>query len=118
MQIYRLGSGDRVSSELRTRAESVLWANVPNVSFIVELELERPGSSRYLPPHGIHLAIPQVASAPAPPAVKTAPTPQPAQNTGEPVSESGASDEAKLIGTMRSATQEEEGQVLWRRWPN
>lgn len=117
-QLYQLGSGSKVSSELRTRAESVLWANVPNTSFVVELELERPGSGRYLPSRGPQFQIPQVAAAPPPPA-PPATAAQTAQNAGDSAKNaSNAAAEPALIGKMRSATQQEEGQVLWKRWPN
>src|SRR2546423_10782498 len=49
-QVYQVQHDGQVQSELRTHPEPVLWANSPNQSIAVELELARPGSSRVLPP--------------------------------------------------------------------
>jgi hypothetical protein len=62
-QLYQVSGGDRVQSELRTRPEPILKAAAPHGSFAVELELERPGSDRFMLPHGPGVAVPQVAVA-------------------------------------------------------
>jgi hypothetical protein len=49
-QLYRVTGRRGVQSELRVRPEAVLWSNSPHGSFIVELELARPGSTRVLAP--------------------------------------------------------------------
>lgn len=46
-QLFRLGRGDQLKSQLRTRTESVLWSNTPHRSFLVELELERPDTAHF-----------------------------------------------------------------------
>ena len=42
-QLYQLKHEGRVQGELRTRPASVLWSTSPHTSFVVELELARPG---------------------------------------------------------------------------
>jgi hypothetical protein len=103
-QLYQVTRSRRVQSELRTRPESVLWTTAPHRSFAVELELARPGSNRFLPPRGPKLDIPQVASSTTP---ASAPESTAKSNSAE-----------SYLDKFRHATPEEEGQVLWRRWPN
>ena len=47
-QLYQVKWNGKPISELRIRPASVLWANTPHSSFEVQLELERPGSGRFL----------------------------------------------------------------------
>ncbi|MCO6047251.1 hypothetical protein NG895_25405 [Aeoliella sp. ICT_H6.2] len=47
-QLFRVDREGVVESELRTQPESVLWATSPHTSFSVDLELNRPGSGRYV----------------------------------------------------------------------
>lgn len=47
-QLYRVERSGRVESELVTRPESVLWSTSPHGSFAVQLEINRPGSDRYV----------------------------------------------------------------------
>jgi hypothetical protein len=103
-QLYQVKRSRRIQSELRTRPESVLWTTSPHGSFAVELELARPGSKRLLPPRAPSLQIPQVASA-----VSTA--------TSASADASGLSS-GSYLDKLRYATPQEEGQVLWKRWPN
>jgi hypothetical protein len=101
-QLYQVKHGRRIQSELRTRPEPVLWSTSPHGSIAVELELARPGSKRMLPLRPPELDIPQgsaVASTPAD-------------------SSSTESSGDSYFDKMRYATPQEEGQVLWRRWPN
>ena len=105
-QLYEVKRGRRVQSELRTRPESVLWSTSPHGSFVVELELARPGSKRVLPPRGSGLQIPPVAAgAPAAGSANTA------KGGAESTSQS-------YLDKLRYATPQEESQVLWKRWPN
>ena len=102
-QVYQVAHSGRVQSELRTRPESVLDSKLPHSSIAVELELARPGSRRFLPPRGPQLAIPQAAS---PPTSAVAPT------------ETGGVGAGSYFDKVRYATPQEEGHVLWKRWPN
>jgi hypothetical protein len=110
-QLYQIRRSGRVQSELRTYPEPVLWTTAPHGSIAVELELERPGSIRYLPPRTPRLEIPEVASATVRPAGSAA------ANASEGSAEAGGQQPA-LVGNVRSATPAEEVQVLWKRWPN
>ncbi len=47
-QVYQVKWNGRAQSELRVRPAAVMWASAPHASYEVRLELERPGSSRYL----------------------------------------------------------------------
>ncbi|OHB79304.1 MAG: hypothetical protein A2W31_15780 [Planctomycetes bacterium RBG_16_64_10] len=47
-QLYQVRWNGKPISELRIRPAAVLWASTPHASFQVELELERPGSGRFL----------------------------------------------------------------------
>jgi hypothetical protein len=105
-QVYQVKRGDRVQSELRTRPEAVLWSTAPHSSVVVELELARPGSKRLLPPRVPALEIPQVAS--------STPTATPSNGTAV----NGSSSADSYFDQIRHATPQEEGQVLWKRWPN
>jgi hypothetical protein len=101
-QLYQTKRGRRVQSELRTRPEPVQWTTSPHGSIAVELELARPGSRRVLPPRPSPLDIPPPATAAAAPADGAD-----AKSTGD-----------SYFDSMRYATPQEEGQVLWKRWPN
>jgi len=105
-QLYQVKRGRRVQSELRTRSEPVLWSTSPHASFAVELELARPGSKRLLPPRAPSLEITQAASV-----TDTASTP--GDSTDSPDDSAGS-----YLDKVRYATPQEEGQVLWKRWPN
>jgi hypothetical protein len=80
-QLFRVESGGRVQSELKTWPESVLWSTSPHDSFTIDLEINRPGSGRTverpLPP----LQAIQTPPAPLPPL----PGQQPPQPPGKPV---------------------------------
>ncbi|HEX2473153.1 MAG TPA: DUF6690 family protein [Lacipirellulaceae bacterium] len=101
-QLYQVRRGSRIQSELRTRTEPVLWSTSPHGSIAVELELARPGSKRMLPLRPPALDIPQGAAVAS----------TPADNS------SNASSGDSYFDKMRYATPQEEGQVLWKRWPN
>ncbi len=47
-QLFQVKHKGRVASELRTRPQSVLWATSPHSSFSLELEINRPGSDRFV----------------------------------------------------------------------
>jgi hypothetical protein len=100
-QIYHVQRGRRLQSELRTRPEAVVWTTSQHRSIAVELELARPGSRRVLPPRPSSLDIPPAATAAA--------TPSDA---------AGSESSDSYFDDVRYATPQEEGQVLWRRWPN
>jgi hypothetical protein len=104
---YQLGNDGRVQSELRVRPEGVITSASPQGSYVVELELARPGSQRYLPPRPIGLQVP-----PGPPSAP--PAPGAMQKAGQSVQ----SAVGNYFDGARYATPQEEGQVLWKRWPN
>jgi hypothetical protein len=111
-QLYQLGSDDRVQSELRTRPDQVLRSSSPHGSFAVSLELERPGSDRYLPP-----TAPKFAFSP------TQPTPQPPPAAASQTANGSESSwwdsfQHSTYDNIRKATPAEDNQVQWRRWPN
>lgn len=101
-QLYQVKRGRRIQSELRTRPEPVLRSTSPHSSIGIELELARPGSRRVLPQRPSSLDIPPSAAVAAAPA-----------DGGESKS-SGSS----YLDSVRYASPQEEGQVLWKRWPN
>jgi hypothetical protein len=109
-QLFQVTRGSRVQSELRTRPESVLWQTSAHGSIAVELELARPGSQRFLPPRVPQLEIPQVAS--------TAPAAPTTQGTEAAEAASESSVLQPYLDKFRYASPQEEGQVLWKRWPN
>lgn len=80
-QLYRVVRDGRVESELKTRTGSVLWATSPHTSFSVELEINRPGSGRYVKP-----PMPQLKGidTPPPPA-PLLPGQSPTQPPGQPI---------------------------------
>jgi hypothetical protein len=101
-QLYQVKRGRRIQSELRTRPEPVQRSTSPHSSIGVELELARPDSKRLLPPRPSSLDIPPSTAAAAAPA-----------DDGDSDSSAGS-----YLDKMRYATPQEEGQVLWKRWPN
>jgi len=101
-QLYQVKRGRRVQSELRTKLEPVLWSTSPHGSIGVELELARPDSKRLLPPRPSSLNVPPSAAVAAAPA-------------DDADSDSSA---GSYLDKVRYATPQEEGQVLWKRWPN
>lgn len=115
-EVYQVGSGSQVSSELRTRPEPVQSTESRHSAVTVRLELARPGSQRYLPPRPPALQIPQ-AAAPA--------TPPPAAAASTAAGEKEAESESSITSTLKApfdnaryATPEEENQRRWMRWPN
>lgn len=106
---YQVKRGSLVLSQLRTWPESVLWSTSPHGSIVVELELERPGSSRSLVPITPRLDIPQVAST----SVPTHP-----DEDADGGADGSGKDKPALVGDIRPATQAEQHQVLSKRWPN
>ena len=112
-KLYQLQYRGAIQSELRTRPEAILYSSSPNQSIAVELELARPGSERVLPPRPTGLVVPQVAGAPSEAAATAAATPAPAQTSDADNSKSGS-----YFKKIRYATNQEESQVLWKRWPN
>jgi hypothetical protein len=104
-KVYQLGSDGRVQSELRVRPLGVTHS--PQGGYVVELELARPGSQRYLPPRPTGLQIP-----PGPPA------PPPPPGVIEKAGSSVQSAVGNYFDGARYATPQEESQVLWKRWPN
>jgi hypothetical protein len=111
-QVYQVQYEGQVQSELRTHPEPVLWANSPNQSIAVELELARPGSSRVLPPRPTGFeALQRAAGVPAAQAATTAAAAEKAESASE---SSGKSYFSKI----RYASPKEESQVIWQRWPN
>jgi hypothetical protein len=115
-QVYQVGSGDKVQSELRTHPESVLTSASPHSSIAVELELARPGSQRYLPPRVPALSIPQVATTAPPPTTAAAEATTANAASSDPT---GITSGVKsTFDKARYATPQEENQMHWARWPN
>jgi hypothetical protein len=109
-RLYQLQYRGAVQSELRTHPEAILYSTSANQSIVVELELARPGSERVLPPRPTGFVAPQVAGAPA--------DTTPAAITPVKENSSGDSKSGSYFSRIRHATQEEESQVIWKRWPN
>jgi hypothetical protein len=109
-QLYQVRSEDGVQSELRTKPEAIVRSSTPQQSIAVELEFARPGSQRFLPPHGAALQIPPTASAPAA-------TPPPANSTTDSVSGAIKSAVKNYWDQARYATPDEEGYLTRNRWP-
>jgi hypothetical protein len=66
-QLYQLKEEENIVSELRIRPESVLWTTSPHDSFHLEMELNRPGSRRYLTRPIPTIDLPQpIVAAPLP----------------------------------------------------
>jgi len=103
-QLYQVKLGRRVKSELRLRPESVSISKSPHGNYIVELELARPNSRRFLPPRNQPLNIPPA----------TVPPPS-SENKSQANAESVIQS---YFEKARYATPQEEAQVLWKRWPN
>jgi hypothetical protein len=118
-QLYQVGGDGQVSSELHTRAAPVLVSTSPQGSFMVELELERPGSARYLTPRVPPLNLPSAHAANAVPASAA---PAPGTANGDPNAGAESSYYEKLkhatYDQMRHATPAEDKLVQWKRWPN
>jgi hypothetical protein len=104
--LYHVADRGGVHSELRTREQSVTGAGAQR-NYAVALELARPGSKRYLPPQVPHLNLPPAAPAPANEATTAADS-----------ASTYTSSVGKFFDKFRYANPQEEGNVLWRRWPN
>lgn len=96
-QLYQSLEGGKVQGELRTRPEAVLWSTTPHRSFVVDIELNRPGSGRYVEPKLLTPELPPAPEPPKPP-VQTAETP--AQSALEPAAEA-ADAPAELLKAKR-----------------
>lgn len=108
--LYQVADRGGVHSELRTREELVTAPNAQR-NFAVALELARPGSKRYLPPQAPQLNI---QPAPPPPASEAAA----AQGATSETTGTSSSTFGKYFDKFRYANPQEEGHVLWKRWPN
>jgi hypothetical protein len=79
-QLLQVRKGEEILCELRTRPAPVLWANSPNNSFSVNLELQNPANARPLAP----IAAPLPPPPPAASATKGAAGHAGANGAGEP----------------------------------
>jgi hypothetical protein len=111
-QLYQVQESDGVRSELQTQPEGVLKSTAPQQSVTVELEFARPGSKRYLPPHGPTLQIPQVAG--SPPAASA----EPSAASGSGITSAVKSAAGNYWNQVRYATPDEESPLHWNRWPD
>ncbi|MEN1679969.1 MAG: DUF6690 family protein [Planctomycetota bacterium] len=78
-QLLQNGDGDRVVCELRTRPAPVLWATSPHSSFQVELEVNRPGTDRYVATKQLVPELPPTADAAPRESARVAEAPQPTE---------------------------------------
>ena len=56
-QLLQATEEERLRSELKTRPESVLWSTAPHQSFVVDMELNRPGSEYWVVQKPMHLQL-------------------------------------------------------------
>jgi hypothetical protein len=103
--LYQVADRGGIHSELRTREQSVTGAGAQR-NYAVALELARPGSKRYLPTQAPQLNIPPASPVPAAEAAATA------------SASTSSSSVGKFFDKFRYANPQEEGNVLWKRWPN
>lgn len=69
-QLYQVIDDDKVRGELRTRPEPVLWGSAPHASFLVEMEINRPGGPFTVQPKPLRLDLPGIPErGPQPPSV-------------------------------------------------
>lgn len=62
-QLYQAVEENHLRSELRTRPESVLWGTTPHSSFVVDMEINRPESNRWVTPRAVpRLNLPGLAN--------------------------------------------------------
>jgi hypothetical protein len=110
-RLYQVADGDGVRSELRLQSEAIQTSNRPQQNIVVELELARPGSPRYLPPHGPALQVPQVESPP----VSADPQAHPESSGVASAVKSAASN---YWDQVRYATPDERLPMQSKRWPH
>lgn len=108
-QLLQTAEGNRVLSELRTRPEPVLWSTEPHSSFLIEMEINRPGAGRFverpLPPVEEQTAAEEAAGA-----AETAP---------QSVSEETIAEIGKPEGEVVDVAQDvQPGRLQDFRWPN
>jgi hypothetical protein len=65
--LYQLKEDDRIVSELRIRSEPISWSTSPHDQFYLELELNRPGSNRFVTRPPVHIDLPEPIASPPPP---------------------------------------------------
>lgn len=63
-QLFQTLVGKKVQNQLRTQPAPVLWATSPHESFVVDFEVNRDGTGRYIEPPMLKLELPEVAAAP------------------------------------------------------
>ncbi|MEM8865739.1 MAG: DUF6690 family protein, partial [Planctomycetota bacterium] len=110
-QLMRTFASGKVLCELRTRPEPVLWSTSPHDSFLVDLEVNRPGSGRFVEQRPLTPNLPQhpEPAAPAQPPQTAASPPQPAAET---VAEVEAADSEVKPALLQKAKRPD------FRWPN
>lgn len=79
-QAFRVEADGQVQSELTTRPASVLWTTSPHNSFAIELEMNRPGSGRY-----VKRPLPKLQAIDTPSTPPLLPGQQPPRPPGQPV---------------------------------
>jgi hypothetical protein len=111
-QLFQVADSTGVQSELRTRPEPLVTSASPHGGHVVELELARPGSPRYLPPRQPSLNIPQTPDSVQAPASDGAGAASSAGNAAE-----GATGNS-FLNKFRYATPQEADPLNLKRWPN
>lgn len=106
-QLFQTHAESRVLCELRTRPGAVLWATSPHDSFVVDLELNRPGSGRFVAPKLLKPDLP--APSPAPP--------EPAPETASEEPGSAATGDESAAATAEGASITDINRAPFR-WPN
>ncbi|WP_197529214.1 DUF6690 family protein [Aeoliella mucimassa] len=124
-QLYQVRENNQVLSELRTWPESVLWATSPHDSFSLELEINRPGSGRYVKyPLPQLAAVEKPATSPPPPGLlgeeaKGPPQPVLPAESVVPSTENGtASSNAAKSSAPKDASAPKKQPVPQLRWPS
>ncbi len=103
-QLLQAFENGKVLCELRTRPDSVLWSTSPHNSFVIDLELNRPGAGQYVRPRQLKPQLP-----PEPEQLATeAPKPSP----------SGAETDQPVTKVEEVANSLQNAKRPTFRWPN
>lgn len=105
-QLLQNVTGEGVLCELRSHPEAVLWSTSPHSSFVVDLELNRPGTGQFVKPRQLTPEIP-----PPPQPVAEAPPAKPAAG-GAAEATAAAPADAVEPAFLQNAKRPE------YRWPN
>lgn len=117
-QLFETRVKEGVQSRLRTRPEPVLWATKPHDSFLVDMEINRPGSGRLVQEPPLQLNLPPALAPPVVQATTQPVTQPPYQAAANQPASNELLDTGKGTNVEAGSGELQQGRLPDFRWPN